>query len=128
MFSIIIMLAVAVLFAGLVFGLLLQLATKIVLKEPIEFGDAFKTAFIASLTMILVRFGLELSLGNDFNFTIAFVVAAYVIWVLALMIIIGLKLGRSLLIALVFMVISEVIFLVFTVFLEIGRNATTSDG
>ena len=43
---------IQILIAGVVFGALLQIASKIVLKDSIEFGDAFRTAIVAELNWV----------------------------------------------------------------------------
>ena len=39
---------IQILIAGVIFGFILQIAAKIIVKEGIDFGDAFKTAIVAT--------------------------------------------------------------------------------
>ena len=102
---------IQILLAGVVFGALLQIASKIVLKDSIEFGDAFRTAIVACAVIVFGDYAL-VSMFDGLGYTAARLVSFFLIWTLALMIVVGLDLVQSLLIALVFMVIGWVLMLV----------------
>lgn len=104
---------------SLVLALLLQVASKIVLKEAIEFGDAFKAAFVASIVSYFVDMGLQSAFstkGMDPTaiYWVISICTTYLIWVLALTIIVDLTLKESFLIGAVFTALKIVLGLVLT--------------
>jgi len=80
---------------------ILQIATRIVCKEAIDFGDAFKVSLVGMALGIGVGF-LDLGYLPDFLIT-------YAIWVGLIMVMVGLGFVQSLLVALVMKVLQLVI-------------------
>ena len=105
-----------------VLALLLQVASKIVLKEAIDFGDAFKAAFVASIVSYFVDMGLQSAFSTEgmeptATFWVISICTTYLIWVLALTIIVDLTLKESFLIGGVFTALKIVLGLVLTAIL-----------
>ena len=110
---------VQILIVGLLLGLLLQLASRIVLKDSIEFGDAFKSSLVATACIVLGDYAL-LAMFEGAGYTVARLVSFLVIWTLALMIVVGLDLAKSFLISVVFMAITYALLLVVAVIIATG--------
>ena len=105
LFSSIIGALISIVIGALIFSLILQLACKIVIKDTIEFGDAFKSSIVACAVLVLGDYAL-LELFDGTGYTIARLVSFLLVWALVLMIVVGLELVQSLLIALVFTLVS----------------------
>ena len=93
-----------ILLVALVLASFLQIASRIVCGESVEFGDAYKTAFCGMmLSWILSRLinspGFEIPLPVELGIV-------YVIWVVMIQLIIGLAFLRTLLVALLTLVLS----------------------
>lgn len=93
-----------------VLAFILQMASKMVLKEAIEYGDAFKCAFVASIISHFSDMGLEKVFatedgGTSTAYWLSSIGVTYLIWVLCLSIIVDLTLGESLVIGAVFTVL-----------------------
>lgn len=114
---------IQILIIGTIFAFLLRVASKIVLKESVEFGDAFKASIIASAVVLFADYGLIAVFTDGAAYTIASITSTFVIWVLALMIVIGLNLVQALLIALIFMILTVVLQYLFMFFLMLGQAA-----
>ena len=97
---------------GLIFGVILQIASKIVLKDSIDFGDAFKTAIVASAGIIFGDYAL-VAMFDGGGYQVARIASYFLIWTLALMIVVGLDLVQSLLISVAFMVITWLVIMLF---------------
>jgi len=115
MFGTIIVGIIAYAILAAILAVLLQVASKLVLKEAIDFGDAYKASFVACILSGLADAGVEQLMGPEAGATLTLISigTTYVIWVLALSIIIDLTLGESVIIAAVFTVIKIVIGLLF---------------
>jgi len=82
---------------GVIVGLVVMLAGKILLKEAPEFTDAFKACFFAALAGALIQFGLGVMLDPEsiwLGLVISLVVS-YVIYVLTFQSMIGYTLGQA---------------------------------
>ena len=112
---------------AVILAVILQIASKMALKEAIEFGDAFKTAFVASIVAWLVDKGVEQMMGADAGGTLLISIGTtYIIWVLALSIIVDLTLRESLIVAAIFTAIKILLALVFVAILT--ATIATSGG
>ena len=96
-------------------ALILQLASKIVCQQAVDYGDAFKTSFIALGISRLSSLGLEAA-GFDQWFIAPLLALA--IWTILISSVIGLAMSRSLLIALLMLAMTMA--MVWTVGLVLG--------
>ena len=109
--------------AALFFGLLILLASKIVLGQAVEYSDAFKASLAACVPIALVQWGLEgIMVPEGVVYYLVSWGIIFVIWVLALMIMIGLELRQALLIALIFVILWWVVRFVFAALLVAGMT------
>lgn len=83
--------------AALLVGLVLQLSSKIICKQAVEFGDAWKTAFFGLIGSRLVDAGLMASSLESMWFLE--LAAQFVLWMILISAVIGIDLLRSLAIA-----------------------------
>ena len=89
---------IAAAISGLIVGLITMIAGKLVLKDPPEFGDAFKACFYAAL----VNFGVNMVLGfampdaNEWLVMGISLALTYAVYVLMFMSMIGYTLGQAL--------------------------------
>ncbi|MBO6512691.1 MAG: hypothetical protein JJ974_01845 [Phycisphaerales bacterium] len=83
--------------SGLIVGLFVMLAGKLLLKEAPEFGDAFKACFFAALVGAIVQFGLEMALADSSVLLLVGIslLASYVIYVILFQTIIGYTMGQA---------------------------------
>lgn len=113
---------IQILISGVIFGFILQIAAKIIVKEGIDFGDAFKTAIVATAGIVLSDLGVQnLGLDGALSMALGFLLPL-VIWTLALVIVTGLELVQSILIAIVFTLITWLIMFVFGLMLAMGAT------
>ena len=113
---------IQILIAGVIFGFILQIAAKIIIKEGIDFSDAFKTAIVATAGIVLSDLGLQnLGLDGALSMVLSFLIPL-VIWTLAMAIVTGLELVQSILIAIVFTLINWLIMFVFGLMLAMGMG------
>ena len=88
---------------GLVFTPVLILCCRLVTRDGVEFGDAIKTSVAATVASFLADVGLKFALDpGGLAFWSASSAVAFAMWVLAILIIIGMDLRRTVLIALIF--------------------------
>ena len=119
---------IQILITGVVFGVILQIAAKLIMKEGIEFVDAFKAAIIATAVIAFADYGLSnLTLAPAWIGILSAVVYL-VIWLLALMIVIGLDLTQSFLVACVFTGITWLIRLALAAALGLGKSLSEGGG
>ena len=78
----------------------LQLASKIICGESVEYGDAFKASFIALIASQIISWGILELLGTSADWWVT-QIAQYLVWSIVIAVVIGLTVGRSLLVALV---------------------------
>ena len=97
----IIPLIIGALLASVFLAWILQIATRIVCKDAIDFGDAFKVAIVGVALSVCLGF---LNLGYLPDLLIS-----YAIWVVLVMVMVGLSAVQSLLVALALKVIQFVI-------------------
>lgn len=91
--------AISILIVGSILSVVLMIASKLVLKETIESGDAFKAALLATFLWVLFNMGVDaLTVSLPIEILIK-VAGGLACWLLALGVIIGLGLVESLLIA-----------------------------
>ena len=125
LFGSIIGVLISILIGALIFSVILQLACKVVSKDTIEFGDAYKSAIVACAILVLGDFAL-LEMFDGTGYILARLVSFFLVWALALMIVVGLEVVQSLLIALVFMVITYALFFLVDLFLSAGAAVGAS--
>lgn len=116
---------ISILIGALIFSVILQLACKIVLKDTIEFWDAYKSAIVACAILVLGDYAL-LEMFDGTGYILARLVSFFLVWALALMIVVGLEVVQSLLIALIFMVITYALFFLVKLFLSTGAAVVAS--
>ena len=119
-------LLIQILITGVVFGAILQLAAKFIVKEGIDFGDAFKAALVGAAVTMLGDYGLQKLELEPIVRSILSPVLYLVVWTLALAIVIGIDLARSLLVAVVFTILTWLLKIVF--FAMLGLGAGLSEG
>ena len=90
--------------SSVIFALIIQLASKIMFKEAVEYGDAFKTSLLGMILTAVAGMGVD-AMKTDFNVVIE-LAAGFAIWTFAIMVFIGLDLVRSLVLALLSMILS----------------------
>ena len=90
--------------SSLIFALIIQLASKIMFKEAVEYVDAFKTSLLGMILGMVAGMGVD-AMKTDFNLLIELGVQ-FAIWTFAIMVFIGLDLIKSLILALLSLVIS----------------------
>ena len=91
--------AINILIVGSILSVVLMVSSKLVLKQSIEYGDAFKAALLATFLWVLLSMGADaLSVGLPVEILIQ-VGGGFACWLLALGVIVGLGLVESLLIA-----------------------------
>ena len=113
---------IQILICGVIFGFILQIAARIIIKEGIDFGDAFKTAIVATAAVMVGGLGLNaLALDGTLMGVLDFGLP-FVIWTLALLVVIGTTLVQSILIAFLFSAINWLITLVFGFMLALGAT------
>ena len=78
----------------------LQLASKIICGESVEYGDAFKVSFIALIMSRIINWGVPKLLGTSADWWVT-QIAQYLVWSILIAVVIGLTVGRSFLVALV---------------------------
>ena len=98
---------------------------QVVIKDTIEFGDAYKSAIVACAILVLGDFAL-LEMFDGTGYILARLVSFFLVWALALMIVVGLEVVQSLLIALVFMGITCAVIFLFELFLSAGAAVVAS--
>ena len=119
---------IQVLIIGLIFGAILQISAKVIMKEGIEFSDAFKTAVIATAVIMLGDFGLNNSSIDPAWHALVNAAFSLVVWLLALMIVIGLNLSQSFLVACVFTGLTWLIRLILIAAFSIGKSLEDAGG
>lgn len=84
--------------SGLIVGTVTMIAGKLVLKDPPDFGDAFKACFYAAIVNGASQFVLGLTMGEGNEWLILGISLAltYVVYVFMFMSIIGYTLGQAL--------------------------------
>ena len=113
---------IQILICGVIFGFILQIAARIIIKEGIDFGDAVKTAIVATAAVMVGGLGLNaLALDGTLMGVLDFGLP-FVIWTLALLVVIGTTLVQSILIAFLFSAINWLITLVFGFMLALGAT------
>ncbi len=87
--------------SGLLVGLVVMLAGKLVLKEAPEFGDAFKACFFAALVGAFVQFilGIAMADASQLLSTGLSMLATYIIYVILFQTIIGYTMGQAMAVA-----------------------------
>jgi hypothetical protein len=125
LFGSIISALISILIGALIFSVILQLACKVVIKDTIEFGDAYKSAIVACAILVLGDYAL-LEMFDGTAYIVARLVSAFLVWALVLMIVVGLEVVQSLLIALVFMGITYAVIFLFGLFLSAGAAVGAS--
>ena len=90
--------------SSLIFALIIQLASKIMFKEAVDYGDAFKTSLLGMILTMVASLGVD-AMKTDFNVVIE-LAAGFACWTFAIMVFIGLDLIKSLVLALLSMLIS----------------------
>ena len=112
--------AIKIVVTGLIFGFILKIAARIIIKEGIDFSDAFKTAIVANAGIVLCDLGLQqLALDGTLNTTLGLLLIL-VIWTLAMIVVIGITVAQAVLVALVFTLLTSLIKFVFELMLATG--------
>jgi hypothetical protein len=91
---------VQALFVACIAAFVLQLASKIICGESVEYGDAFKASFIALIASQIISWGIPELLGTSTDWWLT-PIAKYLVWSIVIAVVIGLTVGRSFLVALV---------------------------
>lgn len=78
----------------------LQLASKIICGESVEYSDAFKVSFIALIMSRIINWAGPELLGTSVDWWVT-PIAKYLVWSILIAVVIGLTVGRSFLVALV---------------------------
>ena len=104
MFSLI----VAAVLTALVVAWVLQLASKIVCGEAIHYGDAFKTAFMYEVLTKGIAFGLNAVFEGGPNWILGLAIS-YLVWSVLIMVVVGLTIKQSFVVAAVLVVLRSLI-------------------
>jgi len=111
---------IQILICGVIFGFILQIAARIIIKEGIDFGDAFKTALVATAGVWVSDLALNALPLDGALMTLLDLGLPFVIWTLALLVVVGTGLVQSLLIAVIFSALNWLLFFVFALMLGVG--------
>lgn len=100
MFSLI----VAAVLTALVIAWGLQLASKIVCGEAIQYGDAFKTAVMYEVLSVGIAFGLNAVFEGGPGWILELAIS-YLVWSVLIMVVVGLAIKQSFVVAAVLVVL-----------------------
>lgn len=104
----IIPLLIAGLIAVVVLSWILQVSTRIICGDAIEFGDAFKAALIG----VFLGIGLDLIMPANAQGFLMDLLISYAVWAVVILLIVGLTFVQSLLVAVVMKVLQLGLWLV----------------
>ena len=112
--------------AALLVGLVLQLASKLICKQAVEFGDAWKTAFFGLIGSRLVEAGLTAS-GLESMWFLELAVQ-FVLWTILISAVIGIDVVRSFAIAALMLALTWGILFVFGLLLALTSKILSVNG